>query len=128
MMKRWAEWGIGCLLIAGLNMLGWWWATPLLGIVLALRYPLRRALLGSLAAGAIAWLLPLFVLYPADGVIRQAGLIGAIMGIGDLGAVMLIVPALVGGLLGLTAAWIAGAARRVLTPAGAVQRPISKNM
>lgn len=127
-MKRWTEWLIGCLILAGLNALGWWWATPLLGIVFALRHPLRRALVSSLLAGAVAWTLPLFVLYPADGVMRQAGLISAIMGIGDLAVAVLIVPALVGGLLGLTAAWIVGSARRVLTPVRTVQQPAAENM
>lgn len=122
-MKRWTEWLIGTLILAGLNALGWWWATPLLGLVFALRHPLGRALGYSLLAGAVAWTLPLFVLYPADGVMRQAGLIGAIMGIGDLGAVVLVVPALVGGLLALMAAWIVGAARRVLPLQRAVETP-----
>lgn len=115
-MKRNADLLIGCLLLAGMNLLGFWWATPLLGLSFALLHPLRRALLRSLLAGALAWTAPLWVLYPADGLIRQAGLITAIMGIGDLAAVVLVLPALVGGLLALTAAWITGTARRVLAP------------
>lgn len=112
------------LVVAGLIvalagvMLGAWWAPFLVGVALGLTIPnLRVALPVGTACGLFAWVLPLGLQQVRYGIGASADALAAIMGFGRAGVVPVILSLLVGALLGLTGAWLAGAARLLLRPA-----------
>ena len=99
-------------------MLGAWWAPFLVGVGCGLAVPrVRVAVPVGAACGLVAWLLPLAMVEVRYGLAPSADALAAIMGFGHAGAVPIILTLLVGMLLGLCGAWLAGAARLVLRPA-----------
>ena len=99
-------------------MLGAWWAPFLVGVACGLAVPpVRVAVPVGAACGLVAWLLPLAMVEVRYGLAPSADALAAIMGFGHAGAVPIILTLLVGALLGLCGAWLAGAARLVLRPA-----------
>lgn len=99
-------------------LLGVWWAPFVAGaaigaVVARQRYAVP---LGALC-GLVAWLLPLGALQVRYGLGPAASSLGAIMGFKQ-GAVPVILTLVVGTLLGLTGAWLAGAVRVLLRPEG----------
>lgn len=97
-------------------LLGVWWAPFFAGVAIGLiAVQLRNAVpLGALA-GLVAWLVPLGAVQVRPGLGRTAASLAAIMGFSQA-AVPVVLTLLVGALLGLTGAWLAGAARAVLRP------------
>ena len=102
------------LALAGV-LLGAWWAPFTVGVAFGLVLPRARVAvpLGA-ACGLLAWFLPLAAQEYRYGLGPSAGSLAAIMGFGHTGAVPVILTLLVGTLLGLCGAWLAGAARLVL--------------
>lgn len=99
-------------------MLGAWWAPFLVGAAFGLSVPrLRLALPLGTACGLVAWLLPLALQQVRYGIGASADALAAIMGFGHAGAVPVVLSLLVGALLGLSGAWLAGAARLLVRPA-----------
>lgn len=99
-------------------LLGVWWAPFVAGaaigaVVARQRYAVP---LGALC-GLVAWLLPLGALQVRYGLGPAASGLGAIMGFKQE-AVPVILTLVVGTLLGLTGAWLAGAVRVLLRPEG----------
>lgn len=98
-------------------VLGVWWAPFFAGVAIGLVAKRQRdAVPLGAVAGLVAWLVPLAVLNVRLGLGRTAAGLAAIMGFNQA-AVPVFLTLLVGALLGLTGAWLAGAARAVLQPA-----------
>ncbi len=97
-------------------LFGAWWAPFTVGIVIGIVEPRARVAipLGA-AAGLVAWALPLASLQLHYGAGAAAGALAAIMGFGRSAALPVILTSLVGLLLGLTGAWLASAARSLVT-------------
>jgi hypothetical protein len=99
-------------------VLGLWWAPFPVGVALGL---LHRRSVVAIPAGAIcgflSWLLPLAADEFRYGIGSSAVALGEIMGFGRDGVLPVALTLLVGTLLGLTGAWLAGAARAVARPA-----------
>ena len=99
-------------------MLGAWWAPFLVGVACGLAVPrLRIAVPVGAVCGLVAWLLPLGMLEVRYGLAPSAEALAAIMGFGRSGAAPVVLTLLVGVLLGVCGAWLAGAARLLLLPA-----------
>ena len=98
-------------------VLGLWWAPFVCAVPIGLVVTRQRVALplGALS-GFIAWLLPLGALEVRYGLGPAASSLGAIMGFKQ-GAIPVVLTLIVGALLGLTGAWVAGAARTLLRPA-----------
>ena len=98
-------------------VLGFWWAPFVCAVPIGLVVTRQRVgvALGALS-GFIAWLLPLGALEVRYGLGPAASSLGAIMGFRQ-GAIPVALTLIVGALLGLTGAWVAGAARTLLRPA-----------
>jgi hypothetical protein len=100
--------GVGSLLIG-------WPATVLVGAVLGILPRVKRPVLLSMLAGMFGWGVPLLLMSGSAEVGALAELLGQIMGLGTAGQyVILAFPPLVGGLLGLSGAWIANAVLQVV--------------
>lgn len=98
-------------------MLGAWWAPFLVGAAFGLTVPrLRVAVPLGTACGLLAWVLPLGLQQVRYGIGASADALAAIMGFGQAGVIPVVVSLLVGSLLGLAGAWLAGAARLLLRP------------
>lgn len=107
---------LGTALIWGGNAFGLWQATLLIGALYVLFTPTTgRAVLLGLLTGALGWGLPLLLASTDAEIVRLAEVIGGILGLGGtLGTlVALLLPSLVGALLALSTAWIAGAVKSV---------------
>ena len=99
-------------------LLGYWWAPFVAGAFIGLvtRRGRTAVPMGGLA-GAVAWLLPLIAIQARYGIGPTAGSLAAIMGFGHQGILAIVLTVVVGGLLGLTGAWLVSALRLVVRPA-----------
>jgi hypothetical protein len=108
------------LALAGV-LLGFWWAPFPVG--LAIGVVDRRARItvpAGAAIGLLSWAVPLAVTHARYGLGLTAQSLAAIMGFGHQGLLPIALTLVVGTLLGLTGAWLAGAARRVVAPSARV--------
>lgn len=98
-------------------LLGAWWIPFLAGagIALVVGRPLIAIPAGA-AVGLVSWLLPLAGIQVRYGLGATASSLAAIMGFDHRGAVPVILALLVGALLGVTGAWLAGAALTLARP------------
>jgi hypothetical protein len=96
-------------------LLGAWWAPFPIGLALGAVVPRARiAVLAGAAAGLLAWLVPLAVAHERYNLGPTAQSLAAIMGFAHKAAVPVVLTLLVGTLLGVTGAWLAGAARSLV--------------
>jgi len=99
-------------------LLGMWWLTfpagLLIGVAIA---PARLAVPTGALAGLLGWMLPLAADQARYGIGPAASSLAAIMGFTGQAAIPVILTCLVGLMLGLTGAWLASAARLLLSPA-----------
>jgi hypothetical protein len=103
--------------LVGLLIGDWWLTFPaglLVGFAIA---PAKLAVPTGALAGLLGWVLPLSADHARYGLGAAAGGLAAVMGYTGQSAVPLILTSLVGLLLGLTGAWLASAARLMVTPA-----------
>lgn len=109
---------IGLIVALAGVLLGAWWAPFVVGAAFGLIIGRARwAVPLGAAAGLLAWLGPLAADQIRYGVGPSANSLAAIMGFDHQGAVPVILTLLVGTLLGLTGAWLAGGARLVFSAA-----------
>jgi hypothetical protein len=96
-------------------LLGAWWTPFVVGVALGLvvRRPLVAIPLGAIS-GFFAWMLPLAGQEVRYGLGPSALSLAEILGFGHAGSLPVILTLTVGTLLGLTGAWLASAARRVV--------------
>jgi hypothetical protein len=93
-------------------MLGFWWATFVVGVALGIAMPRARvAIPVGAAAGFLAWGLLLVGDQLLYGLRPAAEGLGAIMGFGRQAALPVLLTCVVGLLLGLTGAWLGSAGR-----------------
>ena len=111
--------GISGLALTWLSgLLGWWWVTPLVGVLIGLLLrPAWLALVTSLAAGALGWGLPLALLAFTAPVGRLAAAVDALLdariGLPATGwALIILLTVVVGAVLCLVGTWVAIAGRR----------------
>lgn len=76
---------------------------------------LWMAAIAGFLAGLIAWIIPLAYLL-SQGALEVLNLFGAIAGLNDMGAVLLIIIVLIGGLLGLIGALVGNAIATIANP------------
>ncbi len=115
-MRLFGELLLGGLVALAGGLLGLWWAPFIVGLALGAIQPRARiALAGGAGAGLLAWLIPLAVAHERYGLGPTARSLAAIMGFDHQAAVPVILTLLVGALLGITGAWLAGAIRSLTT-------------
>jgi hypothetical protein len=117
-VRPWAVIVAGAVLSAAGVWFGLWWAPFAVGVALGLA--LRRqqvAIPAGSACGLLAWLVPLAAGEFRYGLGPSAVALAEIMGFGRDGLLPVILTLVVGALLGLTGAWVAGAAWAVARPA-----------
>lgn len=112
-----------CLLIgvSGLALtwlsgqVGWWWVTPLVGVLIGLLLrPAWLAVVVSLSVGGLGWGLPLALLAFTAPVGRLAAAVEAVLRLPATGRTILILLTVVmGGVLSLVGTWVGIAARRL---------------
>jgi hypothetical protein len=114
-LRTWVLVATGFIVALAGVLLGVWWIPFLVGAAfgLVVRRPAAAIPLGGLM-GLVAWLVPLAGLHARYGLGPTAGILAAIMGFDHQGALPVVLTLLVGTLLGLTGAWLAGAARGLL--------------
>ena len=101
------------------GLVGWWWVTPVVGVLIGLLLrPAWLALVTSLAVGGLGWGLPLALLAFTAPVGRLAAAVDALFdGLIGLpttgGALIILLTIVVGGVLSLVGTWVAIAARRL---------------
>ena len=112
--------GISGLALTWLSgLLGWWWVTPVVGVLIGLLLrPGWLALVTSFATGGLGWGLPLALLAFTAPVGRFAAAVDALFdGLLGLpatgGALLILLTIVVGGVLSLVGTWVAIAARRL---------------
>ena len=107
------------LVVAGAAVaFGFWWAPLVAGAGIGIVVDRARwAIPAGAGIGLLAWLAPLAVDQVRYGIGASASALAAIMGFGHQGAFPLVLTLLVGTLLGLCGAWLAGAARTLIGPA-----------
>jgi hypothetical protein len=99
-------------------LFGYWWAPFVAGAAIGLLAgPARVGIPFGALCGLVSWLLPLAGTQVRYGLGPTSSSLAAIMGFGHQGAVPLILSLIVGTLLGVTGAWLAYSARRVVRPA-----------
>lgn len=99
-------------------LLGAWWVPFLVGAAFGITIQRARwAVPLGAASGLLAWLVPLAIEQVRYGLGSSASALAAIMGFGREGIVPVILTLLVGTLLGLCGAWLAGGARLLISPA-----------
>ncbi len=109
---------VGLIVALAGVMLGAWWAPFLVGVACGLAVPrVRVGVPVGAACGLVAGLLPLGMLEVRYGLAPSADALAAIMGFGHAGTVPVVLTLLVGVLLGVSGAWLVGAARLLLRPA-----------
>jgi hypothetical protein len=98
-------------------LLGAWWTPFFAGaaIGLVVGRPVVAIPLGGFS-GLVSWLLPLAAIQARYGLGPTATSLAAIMGFDHRGALPVVLTLVVGGLLGLTGAWVACAARTFARP------------
>jgi len=102
--------------LAGLLM-GAWWLTFVVGLVIGVIGRGRVAIPAGAFAGLAAWGIGLVILQVYFGLGPSASSLAAIMGFTGQPAIPLVLTCLIGLLLGLTGAWLASALRGLLVPA-----------
>jgi hypothetical protein len=97
------------------GLVGWWWVTPLVGVLIGLLLrPAWLALVTSLVVGGLGWGLPLALLAFTAPVGRTAAAVEAVFGLPATGgAIIILLTVVVGGVLSLVGTWVAIAARRL---------------
>ncbi len=96
---------------------GLWWAPFAVGLVLGVALRQRVAIPAAALCGLLSWLLPLGGAEVRYGLGPSAVSLAEIMGFGHDGALPVVLTLVVGTLLGLTGAWVAGAAWALARPA-----------
>jgi hypothetical protein len=110
---------LGAVVALGAVLLGLWWAPFVVGAALGAIQPRARiALATGAGVGLLAWLIPLAVTHQRYGLGPTAKSLAAIMGFDHQAAAPVILTLLVGTLLGLTGAWLAGAIRSLTISRG----------
>jgi hypothetical protein len=109
---------VGAAVICLGGALGVWWTALAYGLVIGVllgRAP--RALPAGTVAGILGWGLPLLWLARTAPVGAMAGVLSRVLGLGAAGGAASIALTLaVGGLLGLSGAWLGSALRRLTGP------------
>jgi len=97
-------------------LIGWWWVTPGLGLLIGLLVrPAGVGLLASLCAGGFGWGLPLAVLALHAPVARVAVAVESVVGLSSTGGVaILVLTVALGCILSITGTWVGVAGRHVL--------------
>jgi hypothetical protein len=96
-------------------LLGFWWAPFAAGLALGAADPRARVTVPVGAAiGLVGWAIPLAVAHGRYGLGPAARSLAAIIGFDHQAAVPVVLTLVVGTLLGVTGAWLAGAARGVV--------------
>ena len=104
------------LAIAGVAF-GQWWAPFAIGLALGVAVRPRVAIPAGAVCGFLSWLVPLGGLTVRYGLGPSAVSLAEIMGFGHNGVLPVVLTLVVGTLLGLTGAWVAGTARAFARPA-----------
>jgi hypothetical protein len=105
----------GLLALAGV-LLGLWWAPFATGLALGVLERRARVVVPAGAAiGLVAWAIPLAAIQAQYGVGATAASLAAIMGFSHQGLVPIVLTLLVGGLLGVSGAWLGATARGLVT-------------
>lgn len=110
---------IGLALIWLSGQVGWWWVTPLVGVLIGLMFrPAWLALVTSFAVGGLGWGLPLALLAFTAPVGRLAAAVDALFDarIGlpaTSGALIILLTVVVGGVLSLVGTWVGIAGRNL---------------
>jgi len=94
---------------------GWWWLTPIAGLLIGLLLrPARLAILVALLAGGLGWGLPLAILAFSAPVGQVAAAVESVIGLTATGGVFIIVLTVVFGCaLSVVGAWVGIAGRRL---------------
>lgn len=110
---------VAVVLIWLTNLSGWWWTTPLTGVVLGL-VPWRGGLTAGVSAsvGALGWGLGLIALAFQQDVSGAAGVTAAFMGFGRHGSIVIALTLLLAAVLCLAGAWVGASLRRLFTDLG----------
>ena len=101
------------------GLLGWWWVTPIVGVLIGLLLrPTWLALVTSFAVGGLGWGLPLALLAFTAPVGRLAAAVDALfdsfIGLPASGGALIILLTVVGGgVLSLVCTWVGIAVRRL---------------
>jgi hypothetical protein len=92
---------------------GWWWLTPLAGLLIGLLMRLARlALLAAFVVGALGWGVPLAILALGAPVGAIAAAVASVIGLPPSGGAIIIVLTFVfGGILCVVGAWVGIASR-----------------
>lgn len=98
---------------------GWWWLTPIAGLLIGLLLrPARLALLVALVAGMLGWGLPLAILAFTQPVGPLAAAVESVVGLPSSGgAVIIILTVALGGVLCVVGAWVGIAGKGLATTA-----------
>lgn len=108
---------LGLILSVGGVLVGAWWAPFTVGVAIGLAERRARfAILAGATIGLAAWALPLGAAHLRVGLGPSAESLAAVMGFTGQPAVPVILTCLVGLLLGMTGAWLASAALRLVAP------------
>ena len=100
------------------GLVGWWWVTPLVGVLIGLLLrPAWLALVTSLAVGGLGWGLPLVLLAFTAPVGRTAAAVEAVIpGLPATGGtIIILLTVVVGCMLSLVGTWVGIAVRRLPT-------------
>lgn len=94
---------------------GWWWLTPLVGLLLGLFLrPASVGFLASLCVGGLSWGLPLAVLAMNAPVKSVANAVEGVVGLSSTGGTAIIVLTIVFGcLLSVAGTWVGTAGRKL---------------
>lgn len=97
-------------------LIGWWWLTPLVGLLLGLI--VRKAgvgFLASLCVGGLSWGLPLVLLATHAPVKSLANVVESVVGLSSTGGTAIIILTVVlGCILSLVGTWVGVAGRQVV--------------
>jgi hypothetical protein len=108
--------GVSGLALTWLSgQVGWWWVTPLVGVLIGLLLrPAWLALVTSLAAGGLGWGLPLALLAFTAPVGRLAAAVEAVFRLPATGGTIIILLTVVFGcVLSLVGTWVGIAGRNL---------------
>ncbi len=98
---------------------GWWWLTPIAGLLIGLLLrPARLAILIARVVGAVGWGLPLAILAFSSPLGQIAAAVESVIGLTSSGgAVIIVLTVVLGGVLSVVGAWV-GIAGRGLAATG----------
>jgi len=105
--------GFGSVVALG-NMVEAWYLTILVGAICAILVPTGGRAAGvSLLIGILGWGVPLLWVAPLAHVVKLAGILGGILGLGGIVATVvgMLLPSLTGALLAVCGSWITVAVR-----------------